>query len=169
LVFGAPDTLLDPADAAHAAALARVEALTAEGARVVVLARAPAGLGEVAAGTRPAPLVALALVAIQDEIRPDIAETIRALIEHGVDVKVISGDHPHTVASVAARAGIPTAPVATEAELARLSGAAFEHAVRETVIFARITPETKKLIIASSRVRASTSPWSATASTMCPR
>ncbi len=149
LVFGAPDTLLDPADAAHAAALARVEALTAEGARVVVLALAPAGLGEVAAGTRPAPLVALALVAIQDEIRPDIAETIRALIEHGVDVKVVSGDHPHTVASVAARAGIPTAPVATEAELARLSGAAFEHAVRDTVIFARITPETKKLIIAS--------------------
>jgi len=149
LVLGSPDTLLDPADAAHAAALARVEALTAEGARVVVLALAPAGLGEAAAGTRPAPLVALALVAIQDEIRADIAQTIRALTEHGVEVKVISGDHPRTVASVAARAGIPTAPVATETELARLTGAAFDHAVRDTVIFARITPETKKLIVAS--------------------
>jgi cation-transporting ATPase E len=53
------------------------------------------------------------------------------------------------VASVAARAGIPTGPVTTEAELTRLSGAAFEHAVRETIIFARITPETKRHIIAA--------------------
>ncbi|HTO13919.1 MAG TPA: HAD-IC family P-type ATPase [Candidatus Binatia bacterium] len=150
LVLGSPDTLLDAADPAHAAALARVEALTRDGARVVVLGLAPAGLGEAAArDARPAPLVALALVAIHDEIRADIAETIRALTEHGVEVKVISGDHPHTVASVAARAGIPTAPVATEADLARLSGAAFDHAVRETVIFARITPETKKHIVAA--------------------
>ena len=126
LVLGSPDTLLDPADPAHAAALARVEALTGEGARVVVLARAPVGLGEVTADTRPAPLVALALVAIEDEIRADIAQTIRALTERGVDVKVISGDHPQTVGSVAARAGIPTAPVATEAELTRLSGPAFD-------------------------------------------
>src|SRR6185436_15316626 len=87
-VLGSPDTLLDPTDAAQAGVLARVEAMTAEGARVVVLALAPAGLGEAAAGTRPAPLVALALVAIQDEIRADIAQTIRALTEHGVDVKV---------------------------------------------------------------------------------
>jgi cation-transporting ATPase E len=113
---------------------------------VVVLALAPAGL---AGEARPSPLVALALVAIHDEIRPDIAGTIRALTAHGVDVKVISGDHPHTVASVAARAGIPTAPVITEAELTRLSGAAFDQAARETVIFARITPETKRAIIAA--------------------
>jgi cation-transporting P-type ATPase E len=147
LVLGAPDTLLDPADPAHAAALARQETLTREGARVVVLARAPSGLG--GGDARPTPLVALALVAIQDEIRADIAGTIAALTRQGVEVKVISGDHPHTVASVAARAGIPTSPVTTEAELTRLSGAAFEHAVRETVIFARITPETKKLIVAA--------------------
>ena len=147
LVLGSPDTLLDPRDPAHAAALARVEALAREGARVVVLARTPGGLGD--GHTRPAPLVAVALVAIQDEIRPDIAETIRALTAHGVEVKVISGDHPQTVASVAARAGIPTAPVITEAELTRLNGAAFDQAARETVIFARITPETKKLIIAA--------------------
>jgi len=148
LVLGSPDTLLDPAEARHAAALARVEKLTVHGARVVVLAQAPAGLGDPAA-TRPAPLVALALVAIHDEVRADIAETIRGLTAQGVDVKVISGDHPQTVSSVAARAGIPTAPVVTETELTRLTGAAFDHAVRETVIFARITPETKKLIIAS--------------------
>ena len=146
-VLGSPDTLLDARDPTHAAALARVETLTREGARVVALALAPAGLGNGEA--RPTPLVALALVAIQDEIRPDIAATIRSLTEHGVEVKVISGDHPHTVASVAARAGIPAGPVITEVELTRLSGAAFDQAVMETVIFARITPETKRAIIAA--------------------
>ncbi|HEY2992562.1 MAG TPA: HAD-IC family P-type ATPase, partial [Methylomirabilota bacterium] len=146
-VLGAPDTLLDGADPAHAAALARVEALAAEGGRVVVLALAPGGLP--AGDGRPQPLTAVALVAIHDEIRPDIAQTMRALSAAGVDVKVISGDHAQTVRNVAGRSGIPTAPVSTEAELTRLSGAAFEAAVRETVIFARITPETKKHIVAT--------------------
>ena len=147
LVLGAPDTLLDGADPAHAAALARVEALAAEGGRVVVLALAPGGLP--AGDGRPQPLTAVALVAIHDEIRPDIAQTMRALSAAGVDVKVNSGDHAQTVRNVAGRSGIPTAPVSTEAELTRLSGAAFEAAVRETVIFARITPETKKHIVAT--------------------
>jgi len=147
LVLGAPDTLLDGADPAHAAALARVDALAAEGGRVVVLALAPSGLP--AGDDRPRPLTAVALVAIHDEIRPDIAQTMSALSASGVEVKVISGDHARTVCNVAGRSGIPTAPVRTEAELTRLSGAAFETAVREAVIFARITPETKKHIVAA--------------------
>jgi cation-transporting P-type ATPase E len=149
LVLGSPDTLLEARDPAHAAILARVETLTRQGARVVVLALAPAGLGAAPGDERPRPLVALALVAIDDEIRADIARTIRGLTDHGVTVKVISGDHPQTVASVAARAGIPTAPVLTETDLSRLSGPAFDHAVGEAVIFARITPETKKHIVAA--------------------
>jgi cation-transporting ATPase E len=146
LVLGSPDTLLDPADAVLAPVLARAEVLVREGARVVVFAVAPAGLGE---GARPSPLEPVALVAIRDEIRGDVAATIAALTAQGVEVKVISGDHPETVRSVAARAGIPTTPVLTEAELTRLSGAAFERAVRETVIFARITPQTKRQIVAA--------------------
>lgn len=82
---------------------------------------------------------------IHDEIRPDIVGTI-ALTAAGVEVRVISGDHPETVRT--ARAS-PTAPLITEAEFAPLTGAAFEQAARTTVPFARTTPPTKRGIIAS--------------------
>src|SRR5207245_11055799 len=123
VVLGAPDTLLDGADPAHAAALARVEALAAEGGRVVVLALAPGGLP--AGDGRPQPLTAVALVAIHDEIRPDIAQTMRALSAAGVDVKVISGDQPQTVRNVAVRSGIPKAPGSKETGRTRMRSAAF--------------------------------------------
>lgn len=150
LVLGSPDTLLDPADPGHRTVLARVETLTGEGARVVLLARALDGLAETPAGAaRVAPLEPLALVVIHDEIRTDIADTMARLLAHGVEVKIISGDHPQTVRGVATRVGLPAAPVLLESELAQLSGPAFDQAVRATAIFARTTPAMKQHIIAS--------------------
>ena len=48
----------------------------------------------------------LALILIEDTIRPDAIETIEYFKNSGVDVKVISGDNPLTVSMVAKRAGI---------------------------------------------------------------
>src|SRR5262249_34820157 len=63
LVLGSPDTLLDPADPAHGSVLTRVETLTGEGARVVLLGRAPDGLADAPAGaSRIKGLEPLALV-----------------------------------------------------------------------------------------------------------
>jgi cation-transporting P-type ATPase E len=151
LVLGAPDTLLGTDAGTHADLLARVDALTRQGARVVMLAAAPGGLADATPNAEriAGPLGPLALVVIHDEIRPDIADTIGALTAAGVEVRVISGDHPETVRDVAARSGIPTGPLITEAELAPLTGAAFEHAARTTVLFARTTPSTKRRIIAA--------------------
>ena len=151
LALGSPDTLLDAADPAHAALLARVEALTREGARVVMLATVPGGsLDESPGAERIAgALVPSALIVIHDEIRADIAATIAALAAGGVEVKIISGDHPRTVSSVAARAGIPTTPLLTESELAALTGGGFEAAVRGGAIFARTTPAMKRRIVAA--------------------
>jgi cation-transporting P-type ATPase E len=151
LVLGAPDTLLAADPATHADLLTRVDALARQGARVVILAAAPEGLAAATPGAEGigGGLVPLALVIIHDEIRPDIAATIGALTAAGVEVRVISGDHPETVREVAARAGIPTAPLLTETELAALAGAAFEQAVRTTVLFARTTPPTKRRIVAA--------------------
>ena len=146
LVLGSPDTLLPAADPLHADVLARVEALARDGARVVVLATAGGleGAERIAGPLRP-----LALIVISDEVRADIAQTIAALTAGAVEVKVISGDHPETVRSVAGRAGLPTAPLVTEPELAGLDGAAFDHTVRAAAIFARTTPAMKRRIIVS--------------------
>ena len=51
----------------------------------------------------------LALVVLEERLRDDAADTIAFLYRQDVDVKVMSGDSPATVAAVAARAGVRVA------------------------------------------------------------
>ena len=54
----------------------------------------------------------LAVVALADELRPDVPETLARFGEEGIALKVLSGDDPDTVAALAARAGLrDAAPV----------------------------------------------------------
>ena len=48
---------------------------------------------------------ALAFLLLSNRIRPEAYETFRYFRDQGVTVKVISGDHPRTVAEIAARVG----------------------------------------------------------------
>ena len=64
--------------------------------------RPPARTSPPPSGLRPMGLVVLA-----EELRPDARETVAFLLEQGIDIKVISGDAPATVAAIAADAGIP--------------------------------------------------------------
>ncbi|MBE0701319.1 MAG: HAD-IC family P-type ATPase, partial [Acholeplasmataceae bacterium] len=57
----------------------------------------------------PGKIEPLALVMIEDTIRPDAIETIDYFKNHNVEVKVISGDNPATVARISQRAGIANA------------------------------------------------------------
>ena len=57
-------------------------------------------------GDGPPPAVPLGLAVLAEELRPDARETIAYLQDEGVDVKVLSGDAPRTVGSIAADAGI---------------------------------------------------------------
>lgn len=43
------------------------------------------------------PLRPLALVALRDELRPDVTDVLAALVAQGIRLKVVSGDHPETV------------------------------------------------------------------------
>ena len=43
---------------------------------------------------------------LEDEIRPDAAETLAYFAEQGVTLKVISGDNPRTVGAVGRRVGL---------------------------------------------------------------
>ena len=54
----------------------------------------------------PDALQPMFLIALRDNIRPRAKETLAYFRDQGVDVKVISGDHPDTVAAVARQAGL---------------------------------------------------------------
>ncbi|MGY1813790.1 HAD-IC family P-type ATPase [Blastococcus sp. SYSU D00820] len=143
-VLGAPDAL--------GVSAPEVDAWTGEGLRVLVLARAREAVLRGPDGRPRLPALApVALVALADELRPDVRETVTRLTREGIALKVVSGDDPRTVASLARQAGFAVATPVTGAELDGLPDAEFDTAVAEATVFGRIAPEQKQRIVASLR------------------
>ena len=113
-------------------------AYQAEGKRVICVARTePIGEDRALTGQR-----ILGFVLIEDKIRDEAEDTIAFFKREGVDVRVISGDNPVTVAAIAAKVGIDGAEKYTDAST---WGEAPDYAaiIREYKIFGRVTPEQK--------------------------
>ena len=51
---------------------------------------------------------AVAMLMLGDRVRTDAAQTLQYFAQQGVRVKVISGDHPRTVAAIARRITPPS-------------------------------------------------------------
>ena len=106
-VLGAPEFVLPAASGAEAAdAIAQAGALAEAGARTLLLAHSaevapPAEHPELPGGLRP-----VALLTFREQVRDDAAQTLSYFAEQGVDVRVISGDDPRTVAAVARTVGL---------------------------------------------------------------
>lgn len=81
----------------------------------------------------------------RDEAKVAIAQARRA----GVRVIMITGDHPRTAARIAADLGLiePGAPVLSGVELDQLDEHGFSEAVRQTSVYARVTPAHKLRIV----------------------
>jgi len=142
LIMGAPERVLDPERDAEAlqAALERSK----QGERVIAFARSH----EVPTnGALPESRHALALIAMSDQIRPEIRQTIEQFKALGVELKVISGDNAETVRAIAQQAGMTVRGAYTGDQLEAMDAAAFANAVREANLFARIEPETKRKIV----------------------
>jgi cation-transporting ATPase E len=151
-VLGAPEAL---APALRGPDLdAEVGARTAEGLRVLVFAAAR-DTGAALRGTDgraalPA-LEPLAVVALADELRPDVVETVARLKEEGIEMVVLSGDDPGTVAALAARAGLPAAAPVHANDLDRLTDPELDALVARSTVFGRVAPEQKERIVTSLR------------------
>jgi cation-transporting ATPase I len=92
------------------------------------------------------------LVALADGVRDSTASAIAQLRASGVRVLVATGDHPETASAIAAEAGIPDADrVVTGAEFLRASDTERVRMVRDTTVFARLSPEQKVALVAALR------------------
>ncbi|MCX2949140.1 cation-translocating P-type ATPase [Lentzea sp. NEAU-D7] len=83
---------------------AEAEELSASGLRVLAIGRA-AGAELSEEGLR-GNVVLLGLVAMHDPARPEAVEAVRACQAAGIEVKMITGDHPATARAIAAEFGI---------------------------------------------------------------
>ena len=93
----------------------------------------------------PKNLKPVGLIAIQDHIREDAFETIEYFRNNGVDIKVISGDNPLTVAEIAARAGIPNTN--RYVSLEGLTEDEVKEIAFDYTIFGRVTPNQKRALV----------------------
>jgi len=153
-VLGAPENVLTTA---YSGALKeQVEARAACGERVLVLAATDASF---AGDEMELPKVRpVALVLLEDIIRPDAAATLKYFADQGVTVKVISGDNNVTVGAVAQRAGLAgwdNNVNATELPTDEDSQE-FSDAIENGVIFGRVTPHQKRAMVRALKARGHT-------------
>jgi cation-transporting ATPase E/undecaprenyl-diphosphatase len=143
-LIGAPDVLI--ADAGDAT-LARARELAQAGSRVLLLARAQGALP--ANHEQPAALTPTALLVLAERIRPDAERTLHYFDERGITIRLLSGDHPGTVAQVAARLGIRGADQPVDARQLPSDSQALGAAIAEHRVLCRATPEQKRSVIAA--------------------
>jgi Ca2+-transporting ATPase len=120
---------------------AEIERFAARGERVLAIAT-----GDAEPGALPAELLLVGLVGVMDPPRPEAAAAIAECRAAGIEVKMITGDHPATAAAVAQAVGIG-GPVLTGADIERLDDASLTRAG----VLARVTSADKIRIVRALR------------------
>jgi cation-transporting ATPase E len=145
-VLGAPDVLLHDGDGS---VLASAQEHAEAGRRVVLLGRA----GAAADGRPPEDLVPVAFVILGDRVRDTASRTLGYFARQGVEVKVISGDHPDTVAAVARRVGLQGADGSFDARELPPEGDELAETLERHAVFGRVTPQQKRAMVEALRSR----------------
>jgi cation-transporting ATPase E len=147
-VMGAPDILAESGALTLAPRLAgKLEEETAAGRRVVAFGQTSEPLPSDPAANGAPRISPLALVVLEETLRPDAAETIAFMREQEVDLKLISGDAVATVTAVAYAVGVPRGAGVVEGPDLPDEEEGLEQAVLENTIFCRIKPEQKKALV----------------------
>ncbi len=148
-VLGAPEVVFP----GEPRVVGRAEALAADGYRVLAVGRTanPLDAGSVPAGLRP-----VGFVILGDRVREDATKTLEFFERQGVRTKVISGDHPRTVAAIARRVGIQDADQVIDARDLNEDDPRFVDQVERGIIFGRVTPHQKRKMVAALQARGHT-------------
>jgi cation-transporting P-type ATPase E len=125
-----------------------------QGRRVVAFGTSRSTLSEVDVEARPdqeppRDLSPLGIVVLSERLRPDARETVDYFLSQSVELKVISGDAPATVAAVAADVGIPSAGPPVDGRELPDDPATLRRVASEASVIGRISPEGKRRVIES--------------------
>lgn len=130
--------------------LRQVDALAAEGQRVIALARRamPEGAESISQADAEAGLTLLGLVALIDPPRREAVNAIAECRAAGIAVKMITGDHAVTARAIARQLGLSDDQrTLTGRDLDALDDARFAEAARAANVFARTSPEHKLRLV----------------------
>ena len=127
-----------------------VEAIAAQGQRVIALAARHVPQGHVILNTADVDgqLVLLGLVGLIDPPRGEAIDAIAECRRAGIRVKMITGDHAGTATAIARQIGLQNPDgVLTGTDIEGMSDAELAAAVVETDVFARTSPEHKLRLV----------------------
>jgi cation-transporting P-type ATPase E len=147
--LGAPDFLLRPNDPARSL----VGNLSSAGKRMLAVVTSESGPGD---GALPDDTRTLAIVELEDEIRPDAPVILAYFAGQDVILKVISGDNPETVAAIADRAGLMIVGAPVDARDLPADGDALADALEQNNVFGRVKPQQKQAMVKALQSRGHT-------------
>jgi cation-transporting P-type ATPase E len=124
----------------------RARELQLAGRRVLALAATQTPLPADPGDGPPPDCRLLGLVVIAERLRPNVSQTIAFLHEQGVEVKVLSGDSPQTVAAIARDVGIPVRTLSEGSAIPEDPAELRAFALDASVV-GRISPEGKRAIV----------------------
>ncbi|MGY2262433.1 magnesium-translocating P-type ATPase [Pseudomonas sp. SDO55104_S430] len=132
--------------------LARIRQVTAtfnaEGLRVVAVAARPMIEGrDTYSLADEQQLTLIGYVAFLDPPKDSTAPALRALAEHGVAVKVLTGDNELVTAKICRKVGLEQQGLLLGNDVERMSDAELAVAVEHTNVFAKLTPSHKERIV----------------------
>jgi cation-transporting ATPase E len=158
-VLGAPEVLL-PALNSQPDLNAYAESKYALGFRVLLFAYRPepVPLHDATGDPRlPLDLIPLSLLSFHDQLRPEARQTLDDFSATGIELKIISGDNPQTVAAIARQVGLEREdkPIKSVSglDLVEMEEEEFVQTALNTTIFGRITPDQKEKLVRVLRER----------------
>ena len=143
--MGAPEILLGDK---YSEIANEVEEYAKQGMRVLLLVKVNQETLKFGIKT---PVETIALILIEDIIKEEAPSVIQFFNDEDVNLKVISGDNPVTVAAVAKRAGIKNSEKYVDARTLPTKIKELSKVIDNYTVFGRVTPHQKKDIVKALR------------------
>ncbi|MDR1116700.1 MAG: magnesium-translocating P-type ATPase [Oscillospiraceae bacterium] len=132
--------------------LGKVDALNEDGMRVIAVAQktnpSPVGAFSVA---DEADMVLMGYLAFLDPPKESTADAISALGEHGVGVKILTGDNDKVARCVCRQVGIPVSRIILGSDLDAMTDIELGAVAEEVSVFAKLSPQQKARVITALR------------------
>ena len=133
---------------------ADADEMAGRGFRVLALADGMAtDVTETTTPTEPTRLTFLGFVGMIDPLRPGVREAVQQAQQAGVNVCMVTGDHPVTALAIARDLGLASDPsqVVTGPQLLDTTPEELQHMARTVSVFARVGPHQKLQIVEAAR------------------
>lgn len=155
LLKGSPEIVLglcDLTDEERKSWEEQSQAMAAGGMRVLAFADAKVETGAYKEENWEGALQLVGFVGMIDPLRPGVIDAVKACKKAGIEVAMITGDHPVTAGAIGKELGLRHKGVAIHGDdLTALSADELREVVRQNRVFARVSPGQKLAIVEAAR------------------